>query len=245
MNLNETLKRVEEKKAELDARRPLPDAVAARLKDQFDLEWAYHSSGLAGSTLTLHETEVILRQGLTIGGKTLEEHLEALNHKKAIDLLETLACGNEPLNENHLLQIHGVLLNRIDDAEAGHYRRGAARIRGAEYLPPEAAVVPGLMGDFFAWVDRTAQRLSLVERAATAHYRFMDIHPFTDANARMAGLLMNLILLRASYPPAIIRREDRPAYHTTLDQACAGQTKPFMLLIAEAVERSLDIYLAA
>jgi Fic family protein len=245
MNLKETLKRVEEKKAELDARRPLPEAVAAQLKTQFDVEWTYHSSGLAGSTLTLHETEVILQQGLTIGGKTLEEHLEALNHKKAIDLVETLARETEPLNENYLLQIHAVLFNRIDDSEAGHYRRGAARIRGAEYLPPEASAVPGLMNDFFPWLDRTAQRLSTVERAATAHYRFMDIHPFTDANSRMAGLLMNLILLRAGYPPAIIRREDRPAYHTTLDQACAGQTKPFMLLIAEAVERSLDVFLAA
>lgn len=245
MSLQATLKRVAEKKTQLDARRPLPEATAARLKDQFDAEWTYHTNALSSSTLTLRETEIILHQGLTIGGKTLEEHLEALNHKKAIDLVETLAREAEPPNENHLRQVHALLLNRIDDQEAGRYRRGPARIRGAEYLPPEAAAVPGLMSDFFPWLDRIAQRLSMVERAASAHYRLLDIHPFTDSNGRMARLLMNLILLRAGYPPAIVRSEERPAYHTTLDQACAGQTKPFMQLIAEAVERSLDIYLAA
>src|SRR5690349_3077953 len=112
MNLKDTLKRVEEKKVALDARRPLPEAVTARLKTQFDLEWTYHSSGLAGSMFTLPETEAVLQQGLTIGGKTLEEHLEVLNQKKAIDLVESLARETKPLNENYLLQVHAVLFNR-------------------------------------------------------------------------------------------------------------------------------------
>jgi len=245
MSLQEALKHVEEKKAALDARRPLPEATTARLKDQFDVEWTYNSNALSGSTLTLKETETVLHQGLTIGGKTLQEHLEALNHKKAIDFVETLAHQAEPLTEDNLLQIHALLLKRIDDTEAGHYRRGAARISGAEYLPPEAEAVPALMSDFFPRLARSTSGLSTVEYAASAHYRLMDIHPFTDDNGRTARLLMNLILLQAGYPPAIIRREERPTYHVTLDQACAGQTKPFMQMIAQTVERSLDIFLAA
>jgi Fic family protein len=105
--------------------------------------------------------------------------------------------------------------------------------------------VPGLMQDFAAWLTGEAQNLSPVERAALAHFRLVDIHPFADGNGRTARLLMNLILLRAGYPPAIVRQEDRLAYYEALDQAHAGEVKPFVLLMAAAVEKSLDVYLAA
>jgi Fic family protein len=244
MNLTETLARLAHKKATLDARRPLSASAAARLKDYFDVEWTYHSNAIEGSTLTLRETEVVLHEGLTVGGKTLREHLEAINHKHAIDFVEALARETEPLTENNLRQIHALVLKGIDDEEAGRYRRGQVRITGSEFVPPEAMAVPGLMHDFVEWLNGEAQSLSPVERAALAHFRLVDIHPFTDGNGRTARLLMNLLLLRDGYPPAVVRREERLAYYEALDKAHAGETGPFVLMMAEAVERSLDIYLA-
>lgn len=245
MSLTETLARVTEKKAALDARRPLSASAAARLKAYFDVEWTYHSNAIEGSTLTLRETEVVLHDGLTVGGKTLREHLEAINHKHAIDFVEALARKAQSLTENNLRQIHALVLTGIDDEEAGRYRRGQVRISGSEYVPPDPAAVPGLMHDFVEWLDREAQSQSPVERAALAHFRLVDIHPFTDGNGRTARLLMNLLLLRDSYPPAVVRREDRLAYYDALDRAHAGETGPFVLMMAEAVERSLDVFLAA
>jgi Fic family protein len=245
MSLNEILERTAAKKAALDARRRLSASAAARLKDYFDVEWTYHSNALEGSTLTLRETEIVLHEGLTVGGKTLREHLEAVNHKHAIDFVEALARSAEPLTEHNVRQIHALVLMGIDDEEAGHYRRGQVRISGSAYVPPEPVAVPGLMQDFAAWLTGEAQNLSPVERAALAHFRLVDIHPFADGNGRTARLLMNLILLRAGYPPAIVRQEDRLAYYEALDQAHAGEVKPFVLLMAAAVEKSLDVYLAA
>lgn len=245
MSLKETLARVAEKKAALDAHRPLSASAVTRLKDYFDVEWTYHSNAIEGSTLTLRETEVVLHEGLTVGGKTLREHLEAINHKHAIDFVEALARGEEPLTEHNLRQIHALVLTGIDDEEAGHYRRGQVRISGSELIPPDPVAVPGLMHDFIGWLNREAQNLSPVERAAFAHFQLVDIHPFTDGNGRTARLLMNLLLLREGYPPAIVRREDRLAYYDALDRAHAGETEPFVLMMIEAVERSLDVFLAA
>jgi len=245
MSWTETLARVEAKKAALEVRRPLSASATARLKDHFDVEWTYHSNAIEGSTLTLRETEVVLHEGLTVGGKTLREHLEAINHKHAIDFVEALARGEEPLTENNLRQIHALVLKAIDDEEAGRYRRGHVRLSGSEFVPPDPAAVPSSMSDFVTWLNGEAQSLSPVEQAARAHFRLVDIHPFTDGNGRTARLLMNLILLREGYPPAIVRREDRLAYYTALDHAHAGETEPFVLMMAEAVERSLDIFLAA
>lgn len=245
MSWTETLARVEAKKAALEVRHPLSASAAARLKDYFDVEWTYHSNAIEGSTLTLRETEVVLHAGLTIGGKTLREHLEAINHKHAIDFVEALARGAEPLTENNLRQIHALVLKEIDDEEAGRYRRGHVRISGSAYVPSDPSAVPGLMHDFAEWLNGAAQGLSQVERAALAHFRLVDIHPFTDGNGRTARLLMNLILLSEGYPPAVVRREDRLAYYDVLDRAHAGEMEPFCLMMAEAVERSLDVFLSA
>jgi Fic family protein len=245
MTLSAILERVATKKAALDARRPLSPSAGAKLKDYFDVEWTYHSNAIEGSTLTLRETEVILHQGITVGGKSLREHLEAINHKHAIDFVETLARGAEPLTEHTLRQIHALVLKGIDDEVAGQYRPGHVRISGSEFIPPDPAAVPGLMYDLSRWLAVEAPSLSPIERAAQAHFRLVDIHPFVDGNGRTARLLMNLLLMRDGYPSAIVRREDRLAYYEALDKAHAGETEPFVRLMAEAVERSLDIFLAA
>jgi Fic family protein len=240
----EILHRIEEKKAQLDARRPL-SASAAKLKAYFDVEWTYHSNAIEGSTLTLRETQVILQDGLTVGGKPLREHLEAINHKLAIDYVEALAREAQPLTERDLRQIHALVLRGADDEEAGRYRRGQVRISGSEYVPPGPEAVAGLMHDFVAWLNDATLALSPVERAAHAHFRLVDIQPFTDGNGRTARLLMNLLLCREGYPPAVVRREDRLTYYAALDDAHAGQLEAFVALMAAAVEASLDVFLAA
>lgn len=245
MSLKELFLQVAEKKAALDSRRPLSPSALAKLKEYFDVEWTYHSNAIEGSTLTLRETKVILEDGLTVGGKPLREHLEAVNHKHAIDFVEALAKQSEPLTEHNVRQIHALVLKGVDDEEAGKYRRGVVRISGSEYVPPEGVAVPGLMSDFAGWLNGEARSLSAIERAALAHFHLVHIHPFADGNGRTARLLMNLILLQDGYPPAVIHREDRLAYYTALDQAHEGNTESFVIMIAEAVERSLDIFLAA
>jgi len=163
------------------------------------VEWTYHSNAIEGSSITLAWTKAILADGLTVGGKSLREHLEVINHKHAIDFVEALAAGREPLTEHTIRQIHALILRAI----------------GSNYVPPDPSAVPPLMHDFGLWLNsQEAQALHPVELAAPAHFKLVDIHPFVDGNGRTARLLMNLLLLRNGYPLAIIRNEDRSRYMT-------------------------------
>jgi len=244
--MEEILARLDEKKARLDAARPLPSSVLAKLKEHFDVEWTYHSNAIEGSTLTLAETRLVLLDGLTVAGKSLREHLEAINHKHAIDFVEALAAKAEPITEHNIRQIHALVLRTIDDESAGSYRKAQVYITGSTYVPPAAIEVPPLMQELVAWLNSTeATQLHPVVRAALAHFRLVHIHPFVDGNGRVARLLMNLILLREGFPPAVIRRERRPEYYDTLERAHEGDAEPFVTLVAEEAERSLDVWLEA
>ena len=235
-----------QKKHQLDAARPLPSGVLSKLRDALDIEWTYHSNAIEGNTLTLRETALVLKDGLTVSGKTMREHLEAINHQRAIRLVEDLATEAQPITEHTLRSLHALILRTIDDDEAGRYRRVQVRITGSDFVPPDAIAVPGLMADMVAWLNSDeATKLHPVERAALAHFRLVDVHPFVDGNGRTARLLMNLFLMRAGYPPAIVRVTERPAYYKTLDAAHQGNTEPFVHLIAQAADRSLETWLAA
>ncbi len=240
------LDRVAEMKARLDEARPLSPSVLNRLREQLDVEWTYHSNAIEGSSLTLRETQLVLQHGLTVAGKSLREHLEAINHQHAIHFVESLADKDEPITEYIVRSIHALVLRTIDDEEAGRYRRVQVYITGSEYVPPEPVAVPGLMADLGDWLHSgEVAALHPVERATLAHFRLVHIHPFTDGNGRTARLLMNLLLMRTGYPPAVIRVEDRPAYYDALDAARDGDTEPFVRLVAEAVERALTLWLEA
>jgi len=244
--MKDILARLQEKKARLDAARPLPPGVVAKLKEYFDVEWTYHSNAIEGSTLTLAETRLVLLDGLTVSGRSLREHLEAINHKYAIDFVESLAAKAEPITEHHIRQIHTLILRTIDDENAGTYRKVQVYIAGSTYVPPAAIEVPPLMQEMVAWLNSAmAIGLHPVERTALAHFRLVHIHPFIDGNGRVARLLMNLILLREGYPPAVIRRDRRPEYYHALDRAHEGDIGPFVTLVAEEVDRSLDVWLNA
>jgi|FreactcultureFD7_1027221.scaffolds.fasta_scaffold00110_3 Fic family protein len=229
-------------KARLDAARPLPQHTVASLRDKLVLEWTYHSNAIEGNTLTLRETKVVL-EGITVGGKSLREHFEAINHRDAILFVEQVVAGHEPLSEAHIKDIHSLVLKGIDADEAGRYRRENVVIAGASTTPPDFLHLNDEMRALLAWYQQ-AGTLHAVERAAQLHTRFVKIHPFIDGNGRTGRLLLNLELMKSGYPPAVIRKEDRLAYYDALDEACvSGDHAAITTLVAESVQRSLRLYL--
>ena len=239
------LARLQSKKAHLDALRPLPSAAVRRLEEQLAIEWTYNSNAIEGSTLTLRETQLILEQGITIGGKSLREHFEVINHRDAIALVESLAERQEPITAGVVRQLHALVLARIDDESAGQYRQLPVRIAGAAHELPPAWELPARMKDWADWLSGREGKAEPVELAAVAHHRLVSIHPFLDGNGRTARLLMNLVLLRAGYPPAIIARANRAQYYRALAAADRGDDAPLANLVGRAVERTLMLYLDA
>jgi Fic family protein len=234
------------KKKKLDAFRPLPDALVRNLDDWFRVELTYTSNAIEGNTLTRRETALVLEKGLTVGGKTLVEHLEATSHALAMDWVKTQISRHPgSLTEKDILHLHDLVLGPLDRANAGHYRTVPVRIAGSAVVLPNPRKVPDLMN---AFVDELKHNHDLhpVALAAEAHYRLVTIHPFVDGNGRTARLLMNMILLMTGYPLAIIRKRDRLAYIRSLEKAQLGGAKDdYVTLIARAVDRSLDLYLKA
>jgi len=229
-------------KAKLDEARPLPKHSLATLREKLALEWTYHSNAIEGNTLTLRETKVVL-EGITVGGKSLREHFEATNHRDAIIYVEERVAKDEALSEWQIRNIHSLVLKGIDDGEAGRYRQENVVISGASTTPPEFLRLPQEMASLIDWHVQ-AQVQHPVTRAAGLHTRFVKIHPFIDGNGRTGRLLLNFELMKAGYPPAIIRKEDRLAYYDALDEACAaGDYSAITQLVAQAVQRSLDTYL--
>jgi len=237
--------RLDEKKARLDVHRPLPPAILEKLAEYFRVDWTYNSNAIEGSSVTLAETRAILLDGVTVDGKPMREHLEVINHSHAIDFVEALVNKSEPINEMTIREIHALVLRVINDENAGSYRRGNVRIAGSQVVLPDVSQVAPLMYDFSKWIADEARFLHPVEQAALAHYKLVRNHPFIDGNGRTARLLMNLILMRAGFPVAVIEMENRAKYYEAIHQADTGNTDAFIEIVANAVERSLDIYLDA
>lgn len=239
-------KLLDKKKSQLDALRPLSPELTKNLDEWFKVELTYTSNAIEGNTLSRKETAIIIEKGLTIGGKTLVEHLEATNHAKALDIIHKLRLKKPyQITESDILAIHNIILHGIDDYNAGHYRNIPVRISGSTVVMPNHMKVPNLMTDFIAWL-KSAADIHPVELAGEAHYRLVTIHPFSDGNGRTARLLMNLILIMEDYPPAIIRPQDRLSYITSLETAqLSGSKNLYQKIIINAVNRSLDIYLRA
>jgi len=239
-----------QKKAKLDQLRNqgsgLPPALVSNLDDWFRVELTYTSNAIEGNTLTRQETALVVEKGLTVGGKSLKEHLEATNHASALDWVRDLVGSRrKKVSEKDILTIHHLILKGIDDANAGQYRSVAVRISGSNVILPNPMNVPDLMDEFCRWLKRT-NHLHPVEFAAEAHYRLVTIHPFSDGNGRTARLLMNLILLLHGFPPALIRKRERLPYINSLAKAQTGGSKDdYLKIISNAANRSLEIYLKA
>lgn len=234
--------KIESKKEELDKRRPLPKAVLDELRKQFEIELTYNSNAIEGNSLTLNETKLVLEHGITIKGKSLREHFEAINHKEAIVFVEDVLKG--PLTEDLIKKLNDIVLSKIDGRK-GRYRDINVRILGAIKSPPQAEKVPRLMKELVGYAQANPEKLNPVEFAAMLHYKFVVIHPFVDGNGRVARLLMNLLLMKRGYPITIVLKVDRKKYYDCLKKADLGDVKPFINFIGYCVNRSLDIYLSA
>lgn len=244
--MEDILRQLTEKKQRMDGYRPLPAELVKNLDEWLRVELTYTSNAIEGNTLTRQETALVIEKGLTVGGKTLKEHLEATNHAEALDYLKKLVTKKpREITEHDILDIHRIILQKIDEQNAGRYRRVAVRIAGSDVIVPNPTKVPELMRQFILWLQ-TNKELHPATLVADAHLKLVSIHPFVDGNGRTARLLMNLILLQEDYPPAIIRKEDRLKYITTIEKAQLGKgTDDYYAVIYEAVERSLDIFLEA
>ncbi len=239
------LNRINQKQQGLDTLRPLPTSAVNRLQEEMVVEWIYNSNAIEGNTLTLRETRLILETGLTIGGKSLREHFEVTNHKKAIEYVESLVQQNDEITSFHVRQIHQLVLAQIDDESAGAFRNLPVHIAGASHVPPEPWQIWSLMEEWEKWLNSESLTLHPVERAALAHHKLVSIHPFIDGNGRTARLVMNLLLMRQGYPPTIILKVNRQQYYRVLAQADRSNETPLINFVGRAVERSLILYLNA
>lgn len=233
---------IDDLKAKLDQHRPLSAAIVKNLHEDLILRWTYHSNAIEGNTLTLLETKVVL-EGITVGGKALREHFEAINHRDAILYVEDIIKKQEPFSEWQIRNIHQLILKNIDDENAGRYRQQNVLISGATTNPPDHTLLNDKMAQFIDWYNRDAHTLHPIERAAKVHADFVGIHPFIDGNGRTSRLLMNLELMKAGYPPSVITVENRLAYYEALDQWMAyGNSEPFNNLVAAVVLEGFKTY---
>lgn len=235
-------KEVDEKLARLNSKRPLSKESIKTLQESINLEWTYNSNGIEGNTLTLKETKVVL-EGITVGGKSVKEHLEAVNHENAIEYLEELVKDQSEISEWNIKGLHQLILKGIDDDNAGKYRNHNVIISGAKHRPPEYVRVPELMEKLIINYEGWDEYHPII-RAALLHGELVKIHPFLDGNGRLSRLMMNMDLIKSGYVPVIIKKENRIKYYEALDKAhTTGDYTDFVKLVTEAESRMLDRYL--
>lgn len=243
--LQQQIDRLYDKKAKLENSRPLPNSALHRIKEGLTLEWTYNSNSIEGNTLSLKETQMVLQEGMTVKGKSLREHFEAYNHEKAIDYLYTLINKNYILRSIDILSLHGLVLRSIEDDYAGRLRNGGVRIVGANFTPPNANKVSDLLDQLITFINDNPLGLNDIVLSTIFHHKLVWIHPFFDGNGRTVRLAMNLLLMRKGFPPAIILKNDRKKYYEALNQANKGKYHKLCLLMLQALERSLNIYINA
>lgn len=219
-----------------------------RIAQALELEYTFESNRIEGNTLTLKETDLVVNEGLTISGKSMREHLEAINHKEAIEYVKHLMDKKSLINAREVLAIHNLILRGIDQMNAGVYRNVQVMIKGSAFVPPQPFLVPKQMEDYFLWYHANQSKIHPVVLAAEMHERLVTIHPFIDGNGRTARLVMNLILLKHGYVIANIKGDakSRVAYYNALEKAQTQNDKnDFIELIADyeldAIRRYLKL----
>lgn len=234
------LSQIDRKKKELDSRRPLTEGETERLNEEFIVEYTYNSNAIEGNTLTLRETDLVLR-GLTIDKKPLKDHMEAVGHKEAFEFVSELVKNNVPISESMIKQIHYlVLADKKDDR--GVYRRVPVRIMGAQHEPAQPYLIAPKMEQLLQEYKESKEHI--VTKLARFHIVFEGIHPFIDGNGRTGRLLVNLELMKAGYPPIDIKFTDRIAYYSAFDEYHVKHNLSAMEnLFAGYMNERLDTYL--
>src|SRR5690625_979606 len=241
-NMQTILGKLTRLKEKLYLQRSLPSELVRSLRNDFLVKSTYHSNAIEGNTLTVYETKAILEDGITIAGKSMREHLEAINHKQAIILTEEIVKNKDALSEILIKELHAIILHRIDQSNAGTYRKHDVLRSGASHTPPRYLARQQLMENLIVWYNKKPKLHPLV-KATMLHSKFVNIHPFVDGNGRTARLLMNLELIKSGYLPIIIESEQRFTYYEVLDIAAVeGNFTPFIQFIADYEKHELQRY---
>lgn len=243
IGLDYNFKVIDELKEKIDGFRPISANVAKSLHDKLVVEWTYNSNAIEGNTLTMSETKVVL-EGITVGGKSVVEHLETINHKEAILFIEDLVHNKEQLTEWSLKNIHALILKEIDNANSGKYRKENVLISGAKHIPPKHYDLDYLMQKLMHEYHKEWSDIHPVIKATLLHGEFVKIHPFIDGNGRTARLLLNFELMKHGYTPIIIKNDRRAEYYEVLDLAHTTMDYgPFIRLVSEFVIESEELWL--
>ena len=243
-SLEKILKEIDILKDKLDSYRKFD---SYKIKQALELEYTFESNRIEGNTMTLRETDMVINEGLTISGKSMREHLEAINHQEAIGFIKDLMQKNNALNERDLLSIHNLILRGIIPEDAGRYRKVQVMIQGSTHMPPQPLLVAQEMEEYFIWYEINKNKLHPIILAAEMHERLVTIHPFIDGNGRTSRLVMNLILMQKGYLIANIKGdyENRMQYYQSLEKAQTKKDKEdFLLFIAQIEKESLERYIS-
>ena len=246
MLLEQNIQKLLNKKLKkLNKLRPLSKTLLEKLRERFEIEMTYNSNAIEGNTLTLKETFWVIQEGITVKGKPLKDHLEAKNHKEALDFLyESIENKNRSTISEHLIKtLHSLIIQEINKSIAGKYRDRDVFITGAEHTPPSAIDVPAKMDELIKWARKNYKKMDITEFSAIFHHKLVHIHPFEDGNGRTGRLAMNIFLMQYGFPLVIIQKNDRQKYYRVLAAADEGNYKPLVNFIGQAVLRSLNIYL--
>lgn len=232
----------DEYKEKINSLRPLSIDALKQLKEYYKIGLTYSSNALEGNTLTLVETKVVLEDGITIGGKSLKDHYETVGHAKAFDKIIELA-NNKTFTEENIKLLHRLFYEKIDSEKAGKYRTSQVIITGSSVELPKPEVLDEKMREFLSQLPKLKAELHPVEYAAMVHIIFVNIHPFTDGNGRVARLLMNLALLQSGYNIVVIPPVVRTDYISALQETNNGNNTDFINFISEMVLESQKEYL--
>lgn len=246
--LNKLLQECDTLKARLSGLRPLPAEALKKIEEAFAIEYTYESNRIEGNTLTLQETELVVNEGVTIAGKSMREHLEAINHAEAIDYIKDFAKNGIEISERTIKEIHALVLHGINRENAGRYRSVPVMISGSTHVPPQPYLLEKQMEDFIIkFQEMEAEKVHPVLIAAFLHDELVRIHPFIDGNGRTSRLLMNLYLLRNGFTLVALKgnNEEKISYYKALE-ASHTENNPldFQKVVAQAEITSLKRYLS-
>ena len=247
-DINAMLKEVDVQKEQLSALRPLPEEALKKIQDALDIEYTYESNRIEGNTLTLQETALVVNEGVTISGKSMREHLEAINHAEAISYIKDIAKQDIEISERTIKEIHALILHGIDRENAGRYRTVPVMISGSTHMPPQPYLIEKQMEDFIlCFKQMEAEKVHPVLIAAYLHDELVRIHPFIDGNGRTSRLLMNLYLLRHGYVIITLKgsNDAKVNYYKALGMSHTEQLpEDFQKLVIEAEIAALQKYLS-
>ena len=247
-DINVLLKEVDVQKEQLSALRPLPEEALKKIQDALDIEYTYESNRIEGNTLTLQETALVVNEGVTISGKSMREHLEAINHAEAISYIKDIAKQDIEISERTIKEIHALILHGIDRENAGRYRTVPVMISGSTHMPPQPYLIEKQMEDFILrFKQMEAEKVHPVLIAAYLHDELVRIHPFIDGNGRTSRLLMNLYLLRHGYVIITLKgsNDAKVSYYMALEKSHTEHLpEEFQKVVVEAEIAALRKYLS-